>query len=243
MECVSLHPRRQITFISQFFLENSFATTTPKNINKITFSNNFSKSLSSSMQHISHFLKCHLPSFFWYVGTKKSASCLFLMPTCITVLHQCCMASVLWSISPTFYEGICANILYSSEITKEEVFEQMNFERYTSQSPSLKYVIQPTSLTAQITRDMSLQPLRKRNRPRLRVNSTLKEFHLHVDDEQVKYVSKIVRHVNINSNRDIAVRPRDLSYGSLNNSADMFLRILLFLFLSTSNLTWPKCFP
>ncbi len=123
-----------------------------------------------------------------------------------------------------------ANILYSPEITKEEVFEQMNFERYTSQSPSLKYVIQPTSLTAQITRDMSLQPLRKRNRPRLRVNSTLKEFHLHVDDEQVKYVSKIVRHVNINSNRDIAVRPRDLSYGSLNNSADMFLRILLFLF-------------
>ncbi len=130
-----------------------------------------------------------------------------------------------------------ANILYTPEITKEEVFEQMNFARYTSQSPSLKYVIQPTSLTAQITRDMSLQPLRKRNRPRLRVNSTLKEFHLHVDDEQVKYVSKIVRHVNINSNRDIAVRPRDLSYGSLNNSADMFLRILLFLFLSTSNLT------
>ncbi len=82
-----------------------------KNINKITFFYNFSKSLSSPMQHISHFLKCHLPSFFWYEGTKKSASCLFLMPTCITVLHQCCMASVLWSISPTFYESICANIL------------------------------------------------------------------------------------------------------------------------------------
>ncbi len=104
-------------------------------------------------------------------------------------------------------------ILYTPEITKEIVLEQMDFTKYTSQSTTLKYVIQPTSLTAQITRDMSLQPLRKRNRPRLRVTSTLREFHLHIDDEQIKYVSNIIRHININSNRNIPMRPKDLSYG------------------------------
>lgn len=101
--------------------------------------------------------------------------------------------------------------IYKEENTKEEIINLMNFEKLTNESTTLKYIIKPTSLMAQVTRDMSLQPLRKRNKPRIRVSSNLKEFHLHIDEEQIKYISNIVRLTNIHSNTSEIVRPASLS--------------------------------
>lgn len=106
------------------------------------------------------------------------------------------------------------NTFFTSTSVRETILEQMNFDKHTTQSNTLKYILQPTSLMAEITRDMSLKPLRKRNKPRIRVCSSLKHFQVRIDEEQVKYISSIVRFVNIHSNRNIACRPLDLSLSS-----------------------------
>ena len=100
--------------------------------------------------------------------------------------------------------------IYKEDVTKEEVFEKMSFEKISG-SDSLKHIIKPTSLIAQVYRDMSLQPLRKRNRPRINVSSILKEFHLHIDVEQVAYISNILKLVNIHRNTHQVTKPTSLS--------------------------------
>lgn len=107
--------------------------------------------------------------------------------------------------------------IYSEDVTtKEEVCERMNFDTL-SQSSTLKHIVKPTSLIAQVYRDMSLQPLRKRNKPRIRVSSILKEFHLHIDEEQITYISNMLRLMYIHSNTNEVARPATSLSESMNS--------------------------
>ena len=105
------------------------------------------------------------------------------------------------------------SIIYTKELNQKDLSDKMDFERLNSESTGLKYVIRPTSLKAQIIRDISLQPLRKRHKPRIRVCSSLREFHLHIDSEQTKHICNILTLVNINNNRGGIVKPPDLCTG------------------------------
>ena len=108
------------------------------------------------------------------------------------------------------------NCLFEKSLDRQVIFELMNFEKISAEinEPAFKYLLQPTSLKAQIIRDMSLSPLRKRNKPRIKINSSLKEFHLNINPEQIKYAANIIKLVNINNNRlscsGILNRPTDL---------------------------------
>jgi hypothetical protein len=106
--------------------------------------------------------------------------------------------------------------LFNSTLDKQVIFELMKFEQVSSQTTStFKYIIEPTSLAAQIIRDMSVHSLRKRNKPRIRINSSLKQFQLNLDPQQIKHVSSTIKLINIYNNKQKCLsllnRPTSLS--------------------------------
>jgi vacuolar protein sorting-associated protein 13D len=89
-------------------------------------------------------------------------------------------------------------LLYAPHLEAEKIFELMAFSKLNTEP---NYIIQPTSLKSQIIRDTITQPLRKRYKPRIKITSALKEFHLNVNHIHLKYVSHLLRQININKNR------------------------------------------
>ena len=80
----------------------------------------------------------------------------------------------------------------------ETTFELLNFDKINKE---IKYLVKPTSLKCQIIRDTSLHPLRKRNKPRIKVVSLLDEFFVQIDDYQLSYLSKLFHTINIYYNK------------------------------------------
>ena len=102
------------------------------------------------------------------------------------------------------YSDVC--LLYSPHFETEKIFESMIFSKLITAETStnntqFNYIIQPTSLKSQIIRDTITQPLRKRYKPRIKIISTLKDFHLNVKHIHLKYVSQLLKQININKNR------------------------------------------
>lgn len=86
-------------------------------------------------------------------------------------------------------------VLFADSAT-DDLVEKMNF----SQLGSVDFLIQPTSFSAQLTRDLSLKPLRKRKKPRIRIKTVLDEFNVHLNLTQINYFTQMGRSMFIFDN-------------------------------------------
>ena len=67
-------------------------------------------------------------------------------------------------------------------------------------SSQFSYLIEPTSFQAQLVRDLSSKPLRKRKKPRIRLNTVLTDFNIHINHNQIKYFAHVVKFANVYKN-------------------------------------------
>lgn len=67
-------------------------------------------------------------------------------------------------------------------------------------SSQFSYLIEPTSFQAQLVRDLSSKPLRKRKKPRIRLNTVLTDFNIHINHSQMNYFAHVVKFANVYKN-------------------------------------------
>jgi hypothetical protein len=79
----------------------------------------------------------------------------------------------------------------------ENLFEVASSDRKSPADYEFKYLIEPTAFKAQLVRDLSSKPLRKRKKPRIRVNTVLNDFNVNINEGQLKYFAHIVKFANI----------------------------------------------
>jgi vacuolar protein sorting-associated protein 13D len=111
-------------------------------------------------------------------------------------------------------------ILFDSNLEIEKLFDLLVHDKITNlnENPTFNYLIQPTSLKSQVIRDTSAHPIRKRNKPRIKVISMLKEFHLNINTIHLKYFSYLLKSINIHKNK---LMSRNLIRPSLVISSDL----------------------
>jgi vacuolar protein sorting-associated protein 13D len=87
-----------------------------------------------------------------------------------------------------------------SEQKLENLFETVSSDRVSPSNHEFKYLIEPTAFKAQLVRDLSPKPLRKRKKPRIRINTVLNDFNVNINEGQLKYFGNIVKFANIYKN-------------------------------------------
>lgn len=95
------------------------------------------------------------------------------------------------------------NTIHRGDLELEQMFNSMFIEKITDieLNPAFLYIVEPSSLKAQIIRDLLAQPLRKSNKPRIKIQSDIKQFHLNLNLKQLDYLFELVKTVNIYGNR------------------------------------------
>lgn len=118
------------------------------------------------------------------------------------------------------------NDLENNENLSSKLFELKNFSIYTdskiyfenqesnfsdfnkileSNSHLFDYLIRPTSFQTHLIRDLSSRPIRKRKKPRIRIRTILNDFHIDINEIQVKYLSEILKFSNIYKNKTVCI--------------------------------------
>jgi hypothetical protein len=95
-----------------------------------------------------------------------------------------------------------SNTYYSLE--KEKIPEKMNFKSLNapeSSNSSFGFLVKPTSFKAQLFRDLSSKPLRKRKKPRFKINTIMNDIHVEVDENKIRNLSTVIKSINIYNNK------------------------------------------
>jgi hypothetical protein len=87
---------------------------------------------------------------------------------------------------------------------KEKIPEKMNSKDLNAiefNNSSFDFLIKPTSFKAQLFRDVSLKPLRKRKKPRFKINTIMNNIHIDVDENKIQNLSTVIKNINIYNNK------------------------------------------
>lgn len=106
----------------------------------------------------------------------------------------------------------------NSSDNSENLINSMILKNFNNDH-KVDFLIQPTTFQAQLIRDLSSRPIRKRKNPRIRINTVLKDFNLILCQTQVEYFTHIVKSLNIYANRvamlsvSIPLNPQETNKG------------------------------
>ena len=90
--------------------------------------------------------------------------------------------------------------LFDSQWQANTAHEVVDFVKTAIHTDLNSYLIEPTSFKALLVRDLASRPLRKREKPRIRVNTVLNDFNLNVNETQLAYFGHIAKFANIYKN-------------------------------------------